>query len=152
VQIERHGRHSHPRPHRFGVGRGYHTREVETFGSPLRDQWFRTRERKVITEPILRDLGTVMVGDAVLAYDKQELLKDEHGRPITRQDPHATKLHPITGEEIPDPHAKLPEYRYVNARPAQWPEAEFVVGNPPFIGKGEDMRTELGLHHQYVRI
>ena len=22
----------------FGVGRGYHTREVETFGSPLRDQ------------------------------------------------------------------------------------------------------------------
>jgi len=22
----------------FGVGRGYHTREIETFGSPLRDQ------------------------------------------------------------------------------------------------------------------
>ena len=96
--------------------------------------WFRTRERQVIAEPILRDFGTVRVGDAVLTYDRQELLKDEHGRPITRQDPHAVKLHPITGEETPDPDAKLPVYRYINPRPAQWPEAEFIVGNPPFIG------------------
>lgn len=77
------------------------------------------------------------------AYDKQELLKDKQGRPITRQDPHATKLHPITGEEIPDPDAKLPVYRYVNARPAHCPEAEFIVGNPPFIA-GKDLRAELG--------
>jgi hypothetical protein len=105
--------------------------------------WFRTRERQVIAEPILKDFGTVRVGDAVLTYDRQELLKDEHGRPITRQDPHATKLHPITGEQIPDPDAKLPVYRYVNPRPAQWPEAEFIVGNPPFIG-GKDLRAELG--------
>ena len=34
-------------------------------------------------------------------------------------------------------------YRYVNPRRAVWPEAEFIVGNPPFIG-GKDMRTELG--------
>ena len=105
--------------------------------------WFRTRERKVIVEPILKDFGTIKQGDAVLAFDKQELLKDEHGRLITRQDPHAVKLHPITGEEIPDPDAKLPIYRYVNPRPAHWPEAEFIVGNPPFIG-GKDLRTELG--------
>jgi hypothetical protein len=39
--------------------------------------------------------------------------------------------------------SKLPVYRYVNSRPAQWPEAEFVVGNPPFIG-GKDLRAELG--------
>src|SRR6185312_7761335 len=58
--------------------------------------WFRTRERQVISEPILKDFGTVKEGDAVLAYDKQELLRDEQGRPITRQDPHAVKLHPIT--------------------------------------------------------
>lgn len=28
-------------------------------------------------------------------------------------------------------------------RPAQWPKAEFIVGNPPFLG-GKRMRTELG--------
>ncbi len=105
--------------------------------------WFRTQERKVIAEPILKDFGTVKVADAVLEYDRQELLKDEHGRPITRQDPHAVKLHPITDEEIPDPDARLEVYRYVNPRPAQWPEAEFIVGNPPFIG-GKDLRAELG--------
>jgi hypothetical protein len=105
--------------------------------------WFRTRERQVIAEPILRDFGTVNVDDAVLTYDRQELLKDERGRPITRQDPRATKLHPITGEFTLDPDAKLPVYRYVNARPAAWPEAEFIVGNPPFIG-AKDLRTELG--------
>ena len=103
--------------------------------------WFRTRERKVIVEPILKDFGTIKQGDAVLAYDKQELLKDEHGRVITRQDPHAVKWHPITGEEIPDPDAKLPVFRYVNPRPAQWPEAEFIVGNPPFVPNRE-FRTQ----------
>lgn len=105
--------------------------------------WFRTQERKVIAEPILRDFGTVKAADAVLDYDRQELLKDKHGRPITRQDPQAVKLHPITGEEVPDSDARLPVYRYVNPRPAQWPEAEFIVGNPPFIG-GKDLRSELG--------
>jgi hypothetical protein len=29
------------------------------------------------------------------------------------------------------------------ARPADWPEADFIVGNPPFIA-GQDMREELG--------
>jgi len=51
---------------------------------------------------------------------------------------------PFTGETIPDPDAKLPVYRYVNPRPAAWPEAEFIVGNPPFTGKGSDMRETLG--------
>lgn len=105
--------------------------------------WFRTRERKVISEPILRDFGTIKQGDAVLTYDKQELLTDAQGRAITRQDPHAVKLHPITGEEVPDPDARLDVYRYVNPRPAHWVEAEFIVGNPPFIG-GKDLRAELG--------
>jgi len=40
-------------------------------------------------------------------------------------------------------------FRYVNPRSAAWPQAEFIVGNPPFIGKGEDMRTEL--EDGYVR-
>jgi len=105
--------------------------------------WFRTRERAVIQEPILKDFGTIKVADAVLAFDREELLKDESGRPVTRADPQATKLHPITGEVIPDPDARLEVYRLVNPRPAKWPMVDFIVGNPPFIG-GKDIRAELG--------
>nr|WP_215908813.1 DNA methyltransferase [Phreatobacter stygius] len=105
--------------------------------------WFRTRERAVIQEPILKDFGTIKVGDAVLAFDREELLKDDSGRFITRADPDATKLHPITGEAIPDPDVRLPVYRYVSPRPAKWPMVDFIVGNPPFIG-GKDIRAELG--------
>lgn len=111
--------------------------------------WFRTRQRKVIAEPILKDFKTIKPGDAVLAYDKEELLRDASGRPVTQQDPAAYKLHPITGEPVPDTDGRLPVFRYINPRPVAWPEAEFIVGNPPFIGKGEDLRTALG--DGYVR-
>ena len=30
---------------------------------------------------------------------------------------------------------------------APWPAAEFIVGNPPFLGKGERMRAALGQHY-----
>ncbi len=135
-------------PHQF-LGIELNPRAVPIAELVLWIWWFRTRERKVIAEPILKDFGTVKIGDAVLAYDKQELLRDEHGRPITRQDPHAVKLHPITGEQIPDPDAKLEVYRYVNPRPPKWPEAEFVVGNPPFIG---NKRAKQRLGEEYVSV
>ncbi len=105
--------------------------------------WFRTRERQMLQEPILKDFGTIRAGDAVLEYEREELLKDAQGRPVTRQDPSATKLHPITGEEIPDPDARLEVYRYVAPRAPAWPAVDFIVGNPPFIG-GKDIRAELG--------
>ncbi|MEM6900155.1 MAG: class I SAM-dependent DNA methyltransferase [Pseudomonadota bacterium] len=62
---------------------------------------------------------------------------------MTRWDGETMKLHPITGDEIPDPDAQMELYRYGNPRRADWPEVEFIVGNPPFIG-GKDMRAELG--------
>lgn len=96
-----------------------------------------------IAEPVLHAYGTIRQQDAILAYDREELLRDDQGRPLSRWDGVTMKLHPITGEEIPDPDAQMELYRYVNPRPAEWPEAEFVVGNPPFIG-GKDMRAELG--------
>lgn len=34
-------------------------------------------------------------------------------------------------------------YDYVNPRRAEWPEADYIVGNPPFIG-GWKMREALG--------
>ena len=93
----------------------------------------RTVTADRIAEPILHAYGTIREQDAILAYDKQELLRDGQGRPLSRWDGSTTKLHPITGEEIPDPDATVEMYRYENPRPAEWPEAEFIVGNPPFI-------------------
>ena len=103
----------------------------------------RTVPADKVAEPILHAYGTIKEQDAILAWDKQELLRDENGVPLSRWDGVTMKLHPITGEEIPDPDATVEFYRYVNPRRADWPEAEFVVGNPPFIG-GKDMRAELG--------
>ena len=103
----------------------------------------RTTAAESIGEPILHAYGTIREQDAILAWDKQELLRDENGVPLSRWDGVTTKLHPITGEEIPDPDATVELYRYENPRRANWPEAEFIVGNPPFIG-GKDMRAELG--------
>ena len=103
----------------------------------------RTVPLNLIKEPVLHAYGTIREQDAILAWDKQELLCGEDGKPMSRWDGHTTRLHPVTGEEIPDPDATVELYRYENPRPADWPEAEFIVGNPPFIG-GKDMRAELG--------
>ena len=103
----------------------------------------RTGKAEDIAEPVLHAYGTIKQQDAILAWGKQELLRDERGVPLSRWDGVTTKLHPITGEDVPDPDATVELYRYVNPRPAAWPGAEFIVGNPPFIG-GKDMRAELG--------
>src|SRR5690606_39998721 len=50
---------------------------------------------------------------------------------------------PITGEDIPDEAAQVVQMRYVNPRKAEWPQADYIVGNPPFIGAAT-MRRALG--------
>ena len=50
------------------------------------------------------------------------------------------KLHPTTGAEVPDESAQVPVFEYSGVKKAKWPEADFVVGNPPFIG-GKDIRA-----------
>src|SRR5690606_25980441 len=47
------------------------------------------------------------------------------------------------GAQVPDDTARTPVVRYVNPRKAEWPQADFVVGNPPFIGN-KRMRQALG--------
>lgn len=107
-------------------------------------QWhFRTRGKVMPAEPVLKAFANIRKQDAVLEYDRQETLRDKKGHPLTRWDGVTKKFHPITGEEIPDPDAQIELHKYVNPRPAKWPKADFVVGNPPFIG-GKDLRQELG--------
>ena len=108
-------------------------------------QWhLRTRgDAAGLPEPILRNLHNIECRDAVLAWDAVEPLLDAEGRPVTRWDGRTTKLHPVTGEPVPDETARVPAWRYVNPRPAAWPEADFIAGNPPFIGTAR-IREALG--------
>jgi hypothetical protein len=107
-------------------------------------QWhFRTRGDVKPPIPVIRDFRNIENRDAVLAYDRVELVTDECGVPVTRWDGKSMKTSPVTGELIPDESARVPMDRYVNPRKAAWPEADFVVGNPPFIG-ASTMRAALG--------
>lgn len=78
-------------------------------------QWhFRTRGYAP-KEPILEKLDHIHKRDAVLDWDGAPLPSVAGGR----------------RETLPNP------------RRPEWPEAEFIVGNPPFIG-GKDLRARLG--------
>ncbi len=107
-------------------------------------QWhFRTRGAVLPPEPVLKDFRNIECRDAVLAWDRVEYATDEAGRPLTRWDGRTMKASPVTGEPVPDETARVPQERYLGARRAAWPEADFVVGNPPFIGN-KRMRLALG--------
>ena len=107
-------------------------------------QWhFRTRGDVSPPVPVIRDFRNIENRDAVLAYDSVEYVTDASGRPVTRWDGRTMKKSPVTGEDIPDDSARVPLERYVNPRKADWPQADFIVGNPPFIGK-RNMRLALG--------
>lgn len=107
-------------------------------------QWhIRTRGEARPPEPILKNEHNIECRDAVLAWDGVEPLLDEKGQPVTRWDGRTFKRHPVTGEDVPDETARVPAYRYLNPRPATWPQADFIVGNPPFIGTAL-MRLALG--------
>ena len=95
------------------------------------------------SEPILHAYGNIECRDALLEYDKKELVRDDHGKPVARWDGITTKKHPVTGEDVPDDKATVAVERYVNPRKAEWPEADFIVGNPPFLGPAR-MKATLG--------
>lgn len=108
-------------------------------------QWhIRIRGRVDVPEPVLRDFRNIAGGDAILAYDGRTLRRDAGGKPVTIWDGVTTRPHPVTGEEVPDETARRELYDYEKPRPAPaWPKADFIVGNPPFLG-GKDIRDKLG--------
>jgi len=78
-------------------------------------QWhFRTKGGPP-DEPILKAFKNIQVKNAVLTWD---------GYPLPKI---------VAGKET-----------YPNPRRQEWPLAEFIVGNPPFIGKGAFLREALG--------
>lgn len=101
-------------------------------------QFWRAHHVQRPQEPILQDTGTIECRDAVLAWDDVR-----HDPSRDRPDPTPRLAHPVTGELVPDPNAKLAYIEYVNPRQATWPKVDFVVGNPPYLGK-QRKRSALG--------
>lgn len=81
-------------------------------------QWHFRTKGAAPSEPILRDFQNIKVMDAVLTWD---------GWPVP-------KIETVDGKRVET---------FPNARRPDWPEAEFIVGNPPFIG-GKDIRAAQG--------
>ena len=107
-------------------------------------QWHhRNRGATEWPQPVLRAFKNIECRDAVLAYDKKEFAKDAAGKTRFVWNRKTMKTDPATGREIPDNSATVPLETFVNPRPAAWPQADFIVGNPPFLGAGR-MRESLG--------
>lgn len=107
-------------------------------------QWhIRTRGNKGVAEPVIHDYGNIEQRDAVLECDRQELAYGHDGKLLTRWDGRTYKIHPVTGAPVPDQAAQVPQWKYIHPRKASWPRADFIVGNPPYIGK-RNMRSSLG--------
>jgi len=77
-------------------------------------QWHIRTRGGMPSEPILKAFRNIQVKNAVLTWD---------GYPVTTV---------VDGKET-----------YPNPKRPDWPPAEFIVGNPPFIGKGERLREAL---------
>ena len=78
-------------------------------------QWHLRTRAFAPSEPILQELTQIVPADALLTWD---------GWPVPTVE---------AGQEVAPRDVRLPA----------WPEAEFIVGNPPFIG-GKDLRRRLG--------
>ncbi len=101
-------------------------------------QWFhREHPGTMPSEPVLQRYENIQNRDAVLTWSSTKETKR------SRWDGKTFKVHPVTGKDVPDETAQTAIVEYVNPMPAAWPEADFIVGNPPFLGNAR-MREALG--------
>ncbi len=107
-------------------------------------QWhFKTRGDVQPPIPVISNFHNIKEADALITWKKRAPALDEDGEPITVWDRETMKEHPTTGAKVPDENVQVPVYEYSDVKVAKWPDADFVVGNPPFIG-GKDIRSWLG--------
>jgi hypothetical protein len=107
-------------------------------------QWYFKRYGDAAPpEPVLQAFGNIECRDAVLAYDGREPDLDAKTGEVRSRWGGKMMKHPVTGEDVPDPLDRVVIYKYLNARAAIWPEADYIVSNPPFIGNSR-MREFLG--------
>jgi hypothetical protein len=100
--------------------------------------WRREHGGRTPPIPILEDTGTIECRDAILAWDGAEVVPAKDEPDLTPR-----VLDPVSGELVPDPKVRIEYVALTNVKQAQWPHADFIVGNPPYIG-GTSMRGALG--------
>lgn len=107
-------------------------------------QWhLRTYGPSELREPLLDEYQNIRQQDAALQHDAPVPRLDALGHPVTRWDGFTTKVNPVTNAEVPDEKAQVTVLDYPNSEPAEWPKADFIIGNPPFVGM-KRMRLALG--------
>ena len=112
---------------------GYLQWHFRTFGSADR-----------LDAPLLRDYGNILNRDGVLAFEGKTQELDESGDPVTRWNGRTMTASSVDENVlVPDVTARVPAYRYASPEQGAWPDAEFIVGNPPFVGS-QKMREYLG--------
>ena len=98
-------------------------------------QWtLRHRGPKWIDEPILSEYRSIECRDALITWARTSERLNEDGNLALQWDGRTVKIHPVSGNEIPDESAVVPTLDYHEVDRAEWPDADFVLGNPPFIG------------------
>ena len=102
-------------------------------------QWhFRVNGKShPLPDPILSGVRSIENRDALIEWSAREVDCDEAGVAVTRWDGETMKVHPVTGNYVPDEAARVEVYRYVNPNAATWPKADFIIGNPPFVSSRE---------------
>ena len=124
----------------------FHGIEVKPWAAAIADmvlwighlQWHRRlHPGHAPLQPILEAYGNIECRDAVLTW------KGTKATSRTRWDGFTTKTHPATGKQVPDEAAQVPIEELVKPKPAKWPKADFIIGNPPFLGN-KRMREALG--------
>ncbi|MFN8011079.1 MAG: type IIL restriction-modification enzyme MmeI [Holophagaceae bacterium] len=100
-------------------------------------QWYRRRHPMGDPpEPVLQNYGSIREGDAVLAWTGTEPTgRSRHGG--------RRRMNPVTGVDEPDPSDQVPILAYMNPSVPAWPDVDYIVGNPPFLGNSQ-MRDGLG--------
>lgn len=107
-------------------------------------QWqYRTFGKANEGDPVLQDFHNIEHCDALLELSGERPRLGEDGKPMSRWDGETFMIHPATGERVPDPEARRMITDFDSAKPRAWPKADFIVGNPPFIGASR-MREALG--------
>ncbi|MCL2716145.1 MAG: hypothetical protein FWD68_16645 [Alphaproteobacteria bacterium] len=112
-------------------------------------QWhYRTHGNILPQPPIIHNYRNIKHQDALIIWKSSKAARGKNGKPITRWDAETYKTDPVTGQNVPDEGATIQDVVYEGVKEAEWPAADFIVGNPPFIG---NKRMLLSLGDGYVK-
>jgi hypothetical protein len=108
-------------------------------------QWrMRHQEWQSIPDPVISTQRSIRQGDALITWTGTAPRVDEAGQPLTRWIWGSYVPSPTQPDVlVPDPAAREPLVDYLGVARTPWPEVDFIVGNPPFIGN-KPMRERLG--------